>query len=145
MKFFSYDIQIQSMENDASAQVQVEVRMKKSQHFFGNLLRQEFQLEPLPTDKQIWPILKWKNADLKNEMKNLPMWTNGPNGDVAQNLKDLKRNSKYTFFIRMITQFTKHSSISHQCVYNEMLSTAFWPCRNGNQSISSDKVIIDLS
>ena len=145
MKFFSYDIQIQSMENDASAQVQVEVRMKKSQHFFGNLLRQEFQLEPLPTDKQTWPILSWKNTDLKNEMKNLPMWTKSPNGDVARNLKDLKRNSKYTFFIRMITQFTKHSSISHQCVYNEMLSTAFWPCRNGNQSISSDKVIDDLS
>ena len=145
MKFFSYDIQIQSMENDASAQVQVEVRMKKSQHFFGNLLRQEFQLEPLPTDKQIWPILSWKNTDLKNEMKNLPMWTKSPNGDVARNLKDLKRNSKYTFFIRVITQFTKQSSISHQCVYNESLSTAFWPCRNGNQSISSDKVINDLS
>ena len=143
MKFFSYDIQIQSMENDASAQVQVEVRMKKSQHFFGNLLRQEFQLEPLPTDKQIWPILKWKNADLKNEMKNLPTWTNGPNGDVAQNLKDLKRNSKYTFFIRVITQFTKHSSISHQCEYNEILSTAFLPCRNGNQNIPSNKVIND--
>ena len=143
MKFFSYDIQIQNMENDASAQVQVEVRMKKSQHFFGNLLRQEFQLEPLPTNKQIWPILLWKNADLKNEMKNLPMWTNGPNGDVVQNLKDLKRNSKYTFFIRVITQFTKRSSISHQCEYNEMLSTAFLPCRNGNQSIPSNKVIND--
>ena len=46
MKFFSYDIQIQSMENDASAQVQVEVRMKKSDHLSGNLLRQEFQLAP---------------------------------------------------------------------------------------------------
>ena len=141
MKFFSYDIQIQSMENDASAQVQVEVRMKKSQHFFGNLLRQEFQLEPLPNDKKMWPILSWNNTVLKNETKDLPMWNNGPNGDVVQNLKDLKRNSKYTFFIRVITQFTKRSSISHQCEYNEMLSTAFWPCRNGNQSISSKKVI----
>ena len=143
MKFFSYDIQIQNMENDASAQVQVEVRMKKSEHFSGNLLRQEFQLEPLPNDKQMWPILSWNNTALKNETKDLPMWNNGPNGDVVQNLKDLKRNSKYTFFIRVITQFTKRSSISHQCEYNELLSTAFLPCRNGNQSIPSNKVIND--
>ena len=143
MKFYSYDIQIQNMENDASAQVQVEVRMKKSDHFSGNLLRQEFQLEPLPNDKQMWPILSWNNTALKNETKELPMWNNDPNGDVVQNLKDLKRNSKYTFFIRVITQFTKRSSISHQCEYNEMLSTAFWPCQNGNQSIPSNKVIND--
>ena len=115
MKFYSYDIQIQNMANDVSAQVQVEVRMKKSQHFYGNLLRQEFELEPLHDEQVIWPILTWNNTDLKNETKDLPMWTNGTNGDVVQNLKDLKRNSKYTFFIRMITQFKKGSSLSHQC------------------------------
>ena len=129
---------MQNMEDDASAQVQVEVRMKKSQHFFGNLLRQEFQLEPLPTDKQIWPILLWNNIDLKNERKKLPMWTKGPNGDVAQNLKDLKRNSKYTFFIRVITQFTKRSSLSHQCEYNEMLSTSCNCNQEGSNSIACD-------
>ena len=143
MKFFSYDIQIQNRENDASAQVQVEVRMKKSEHFSGNLLRQEFQLEPLPNDKQMWPILSWNNTALKNETKDLPMWNNGPDGDVVQNLKDLKRNSKYTFFIRMITQFEKGSSLSHQCEYNETLSTDFWPCGNGSEIIPSNKVIND--
>ena len=141
MKFFSYDIQIQNMENDVSAQVQVEVRMKKSQHFYGNLLRQEFELEPLHDEQVIWPILTWNNTDLKNETKDLPKWTNGTNGDVVQNLKDLKRNSKYTFFIRMITQFEKGSSLSHQCEYNETLSTDFWPCGNGNEIIPSNKVI----
>ena len=143
MKFYSYDIQIQNMANDVSAQVQVEVRMKKSQHFYGNLLRQEFELEPLHDEQVIWPILTWNNTDLKNETKDLPKWTNGTNGDVVQNLKDLKRNSKYTFFIRMITQFKKGSSLSHQCEYNETLSTDFWPCGNGNEIIPSNKVIND--
>ena len=141
MKFYSYDIQNKNMENEVSAQVQVEVRMKKSQHFYGNLLRQEFELEPLHDEQVIWPILTWNNTDLKNETKDLPKWTNGTNGDVVQNLKDLKRNSKYTFFIRMITQFEKGSSLSHQCEYNETLSTDFWPCGNGNEIIPSNKVI----
>ena len=122
------------MVNDESAQVQVEVRMKRSPNFFGSLKLQEFVLEQLHGEKKAWPILVWNNTILKNS--SLQKWTNG---DVTQNIKGLKRDMKYRFSIRVITQIIKGSSLSHKC--EDTLSTALWPCRNGNQSISSKKVI----
>ena len=122
------------MVNDESAQVQVDVRMKRSPSFFGNLILQEFNLEPLHGERRNWPILAWNNTILKNS--SLQEWTNG---DVTQNIEGLKRNEKYNFSIGVITQLTKTSSLSHKC--EDTLSTALWPCRNGNQSISSKKVI----
>ena len=122
------------MVNDESAQVQVEVRMKRSPSFFGNLILQEFNLEPLHGERRDWPILAWNNTILKNS--SLQEWTNG---DVIQNIEGLKRNVKYNFSIGVITQLTKSSSLSHKC--EDVLSTALWPCRNRNQSISSKKVI----
>ena len=126
------------MVKDESAQVQVEVRMKRSPNFFGNLILQEFNLEPLHGERRDWPILAWNNTILKNS--SLQKWTNG---DVTQKIKGLKRDVKYKFSIRVITQIIKGSSLSHKC--EDTLSTALWPCRNGNQSISSDKVTNDLS
>ena len=126
------------MVNDESAQVQVEVRMKRSPNFFGNLILQEFKLEPLQGERRDWPILAWNNTILKNS--SLQKWTNG---DVTQKIKGLKRDVKYKFSIRVITQLTKSSSLSHQC--EDVLSTALWPCRNRNQSISSKKVINNQS
>ena len=122
------------MVNSQSAQVQVEVRMKRSPNFFGNLILQEFKLEPLQGERRDWPILAWNNTILKNS--SLQKWTNG---DVTQKIEGLKRNVKYNFSIGVITQLTKSSSLSHKC--EDVLSTALWPCRNRNQSISSKKVI----
>ena len=121
------------MVNSQSAQVQVEVRMKRSPNFFGNLILQEFKLEPLQVERRDWPILAWNNTILKNS--SLQKWTNG---DVTQKIKGLKRDVKYKFAIRVVTQLTKNSSLSHKC--EDILSTALWPCRNGNQRISSKKV-----
>ena len=123
------------MVNDESAQVQVEVRMKRSPpNFFGSLKLQEFVIEQLHGERKAWPILAWNNTILKNS--SLPKWTDG---DVTQKIEGLKRDVKYKFSIRVITQIIKGSSLSHKC--EDTLSTALWPCRNGNQSISSKKVI----
>ena len=132
--FYSYDIQLENMVNNQSAQVQVEVRMKRSSNFFGNLTLQEFKLEPLQDERRDWPILAWNNTILKNS--SLQKWTYR---DVTQKIEGLKRDVKYKFTIRVITQLTKSSSLSHKC--EDILSTALWPCRNRNQSISSKKVI----
>ena len=132
--FHSYDIQIKNMVNSESAQVQVEVKMKRSPSFFGNLTLQEFHLEPLHDERKEWPILAWNNTILKSS--SLPKWTNG---DVAQKIDGLKRDVEYDFSIRVITQLAKNSSLSHKC--EGVLSTAFWPCRTGNESIPSNKVI----
>ena len=130
----SYDIQIKNMVNSESAQVQVEVRIKRSPSFFGSLTLQEFHLEPLHDERRDWPILVWNNTILKNS--SLQKWTDG---DVTQKIEGLRRDVKYKFSIRVITQLTKGSSMSHKC--DDMLSTFFWPCQNGNQTISSKKVI----
>ena len=122
------------MVNDKSAQVQVEVQMKRSPHFFGNLIGQDFELEPLHDERRDWPILVWNNTILKNS--SLQKWTDG---DVTQKIEGLRRDVKYKFSIRVITQLTKGSSMSHKC--DDMLSTFLWPCQNGNQTISSKKVI----
>ena len=121
------------MANDESAQVQLEVRMKRSRKFFGNLKLQEFELEPLHGETRDWPILAWNYTILKNS--SLQNWTDG---DVTQKIEGLKRDVKYKFAIRVVTQLTKNSSLSHKC--EDILSTALWPCRNGNQRISSKKV-----
>ena len=134
LSFYSYEIVINNMVNDESAQVQVEVRMKRSPNFFGNLIQQEFELEPLHGERKDWPTLVWNDTILKPS--SLPKWTNG---DVIQKIEGLKRDAKYKFSIRVITQMIKGSSLSHKC--EDTLSTALWPCRNGNQSISSKKVI----
>ena len=126
------------MVNDESAQVQVEVRMKRSPIFFGSLKLQEFVLEQLHGERKAWPILAWNNTILKNS--SLPKWTDG---DVTQKIEGLKRDVEYKFTIRVITQLTKSSSLSHKC--EDVLSTALWPCRNRNQSISSKKVINNQS
>ena len=122
------------MVNSQSAQVQVEVRMKRSSNFFGNLTLQEFKLEPLQDERRDWPILAWNNTILKNS--SLQKWTYR---DVTQKIEGLKRNVNYNFSIGVITQLTKSSSLFHKC--EGVLSTAVWPCRKGNQSISSKKVI----
>ena len=132
------------MVNNQSAQVMVEVRMKRSPNFFGNLILQEFKLEPLQGERRDWPILAWNNTILKNS--SLQEWTNG---DVTQTIEGLKRNVKYNFSIGVITQLTKSwPCLSHKCEVilsthkcEGILSTAVWPCRKGNQSISSKKVI----
>ena len=97
------------MEDSESAQIQIQIRMKRSGQFFGNLIAQEFKL------KSFNKILSWNESILQTVPKNKHYlegvkknedFIEWNEKDVAQNLTGLQRDTTYEFTIRVITQMS---------------------------------------
>ena len=133
------------MHMNDSAQIQIEVKLKRSSKFIGQLTAQEFELESISNNYQKWPVLSWNGSVLKtiSENEKLLNWTD----DVSQNLKNLQRGGDYTFHLRVLTHLSNdsefNSTLSHTCKFNQQLETSNWPCGiNRTQYIPAIKVLL---